>query len=70
MHNLIKMNKQQSSGTSGQEKSSQPSPNDQRANVHNPTSSDYKANNDNKSNQGNPNNPAYSSSRGGNGKNK
>ncbi len=38
--------------------------NDQRSNVHNPTSSDNKAAGDNKSNQMNPNNSTYRKSRG------
>lgn len=38
--------------------------NDQRSDVHNPTSSEHKAANDNRSTQMNPNSPAYHSSRG------
>ena len=40
------------------------SPNDQRSDVHNPTSGESKAAADNRSNQMNSNNPAYRSSRG------
>lgn len=40
-----------------------PTPNDQRSNVHNPTSADYKAAADSRSNQMNPNNPAYPASK-------
>lgn len=40
------------------------SPNHQRSDVSNPTSSDYKAAADNRSNQMNPNNPAYHRCRG------
>jgi len=39
------------------------SANDQRSDVHNPTSSDYKAAADNRSNQMNPKHPAYHRSR-------
>jgi len=38
--------------------------NDQRSNVHNPTSSDHKSAGDNRSNQMNSNNSAYRKSRG------
>ena len=58
------MNKQIQGQQQGQEKSSVRSPNDQRSDVKNPTSSDFKADQDNKSNQQNPNNPSYQSSRG------
>lgn len=37
----------------------QRTPNDQRSDVHNSTSSEHKATMDNRSNQMNPNNPAY-----------
>ncbi|MDP3012925.1 MAG: hypothetical protein Q8M92_01695 [Candidatus Subteraquimicrobiales bacterium] len=40
------------------------SSNDQRSDVHNPTSSEHKEATDNRSNQINPNNPAHHSSRG------
>jgi len=40
------------------------SSNDQRSDVHNPTSSEHKAASDNRSNQMNSNNPSYHSSRG------
>lgn len=40
------------------------SSNDQKSDMHNTMSAEYKAAADNKSNQGNPNNPAYKSSRG------
>jgi hypothetical protein len=39
-------------------------PNDQRSDVHNSTSSEYKASNDNRSNQMNPEHLAYHKSRG------
>ncbi len=39
-------------------------PNDQRSDVHNPTSSEHDASLNNRANQMNPNNPAYRSSRG------
>jgi hypothetical protein len=39
-------------------------PNDQRSDSHNPTSSDNKAATDNRASQLNPNNPAYRGSRG------
>jgi hypothetical protein len=38
-------------------------PNDQRSDAHNPTSSEYKANMDNHSNQFNPSSPANKSAR-------
>ena len=42
----------------------QRSSNDQRSDVHNPQSPEYKASADNKTNQMNPNHPSYSKSRG------
>jgi len=39
------------------------SSNEQRSDVHNPTSSDYKASVNNRTNQMNPNNPAYPKSK-------
>ena len=41
--------------------SKQPTPNDQRSNVKNPTSPEYKTDRENRSDQMNPNNPAYPS---------
>jgi hypothetical protein len=40
------------------------SSNDQRSDVHNPTSSEHKSTSDNRSNQMNPNNPSHHNSKG------
>ena len=49
--------------SSGADRSSGRSSNDQRADVHNPNSNEHKAATDNRANQMNPNNPRYQGSR-------
>lgn len=44
-----------------QDNRQKPTPNDQRSDVKNPNSREYKADKDNRSDQMNPNNPAYPS---------